>query len=52
MPEPKFPSRFADNPDSDPPLGSFWTVIGLLVGAGLAFGAAVAAFRRLERGRQ
>lgn len=41
-----------DNPDSDPPFGSFWSVIGWLVGAGLAFGAAVLAFRRLERGRR
>lgn len=52
MPEPTFPNPFADNPDHDPPTGSVMTVLALLVGAGLAFGAAVLAFRRLEQGRR
>lgn len=47
---PAFPNPFADRPDDDPPTGSLWTVVAFLVGAGLAFGAAVLAFRRLERG--
>lgn len=49
---PTFPNPFADDPDTDRPMGSLWTVVACLVGAGLALGAAVAAFRRLERGRR
>jgi hypothetical protein len=48
----RFPNPFADDPDSDRPMGSLWTVVACLAGAGLAFGAAVAAYRRMERGRQ
>lgn len=52
MRDPVFPNPFADDPDRDPPTGSVWTVLGLLAGAGLAFGAAILAFRRLEQGRR
>lgn len=53
MPDnPQFPNPLADDPDTDPPTGSVWTVVAFLVGAGLAFGAAVLAYRRLEQGRR
>lgn len=52
MPDPTFPSPFTDDPDRDPPTGSVMTVLVMLAGAGLAFGAAILAFRRLERGRR
>lgn len=51
MPDLQFPNPFADDTDRDPPTGSVMTVLALLAGAGLAFGAAVLAYRRLERGR-
>lgn len=51
MPDLQFPNPFADDPDTDPPTGSVMTVLALLAAAGLAFGAAILAYRRLEQGR-
>ena len=52
--QPKFPTNWSedfDDPEANP-IVNVWPVFGWLIGAGLAFGAAILAFRRLERGRQ
>lgn len=49
MTDPKFPNTFTPEPHANP-VGNVWPVFGWLVGAGLAFGAAILAFRRLEKG--